>query len=256
MAATRPKLAWGDAATLNLLGQDVFSRQENTENNTVTIEALDLTLNQGYMPANRHLIVRGDHITISGSISLPGYNVTIMARQINCQSGATISTTGNVGAPSYTIAAAVGQDGAGAGQSGVPAGGRGQDGGQITIIAGEITGSLQLDASGGAGGNAQDGGIGQSGSPGPPAYQNHPGGPGTPGHVGGLAGVPGAGGNGGAVRVGALQNIATASITGKSSGGAAGNPGHNGASGAGGPGGPAESGTQTIVSYCPGSRQR
>jgi hypothetical protein len=179
---TRTYVSVAAPSPLVPLGEDRFSQRFDATTNTQTIEGLDFVLNQTLTPAGKHLIVRGDHVTLDGAISLPGNDVTIIARTLNCASGASISTKGRVGNPDYTGDTALpGKNGAGIDNDGQKPGGPGGNGGKITIVVGQLIGNLQLDVSGGPGGAAQNGGIGLDGSPGTPANRQHSGGQGTPG---------------------------------------------------------------------------
>jgi hypothetical protein len=225
------------------LGEDRFIQLDDKASVTRSIEGIDFTLDQSLMPGNMNVMVRGDRVTLSGVLSMPGMNVTIVARELTCVSGAAISTVGKVGDHNYKgVTAPPGADGASADA--------GKRGGQIIIYAGKLIGELTLDASGGAGGDAMNGGIGLQGNPGQNATRDHGGGAGNPGRPGGLAGTPGAGGSGGDITVGAIAGTPLANIQCKSSGGTAGNPATNGTPGAGGSGGSPRSGTDVHSSPC------
>jgi hypothetical protein len=227
------------------LGLDRFSQKTDAKTNTRIIEGLDFNLEQSLIPANINVVVRGDRVNLSGPIVLPGYNVTILCRELNCSAGAAISTTGKLGNPTYKgVTAAPGSDGA-------KDTGRGGDGGTIIIMVGSLSGQISLDASGGNGGDAENGGMGLPGTPGSAAVNGHDGGPGSSGHVGGLAGVPGSGGSGGAITVGAIDGSAAGQIRAASGQELGGAPGVNGRSGAGGPGGPSASGWTSHTHPCP-----
>jgi hypothetical protein len=231
------------AAELVPLGEDRFIQLDDQKSGTRVIEGTDFTLDQSLMPGNMSVVVRGDNVTLSGVLSMPGANVTIVARQLNCVSGATISTVGKVGAPNNKGVTAS------PGNSGTPAG-AGKDGGRIIVYAGTLIGDLTLDASGGLGGDAMNGGVGLDGSPGQNATRGQNGGAGGPGQPGGLAGAPGAGGNGGDITVGVIAGTPIANIHCKSDAGMAGKSALNGSPGTGGRGGAPASGSDPHYRAC------
>lgn len=246
------------------LGDDrFFSRLDSQLNTpgTQIIDGVNFTLDQTMIPATHHLIVRGYEITLSGPLSLPGYNISILAQKLNCEATTTISTAGIIGSPSYTNlhadpAPALGKNG----NDGAPAtsvnglhapAGRGGNGGNITILAQSLTGQLVLQTNGGAGGDAESGSDGAPGTPGANASPpNNPGVQGGPGGQGGHAGVPGNGGSAGSIRVGTLVSLQANQIQTATQGGPPGQPGKNGTPGAGGPSGTAGQGTYTHLGRC------
>lgn len=246
------------------LGDDrFFSRLDSQLNTpgTQIIDGVNFTLDQTMIPATHHLIVRGYEITLNGPLSLPGYNILILAQKLNCGAGTTISTAGTTGSPSYTNSHAAPPTGLGQdGHDGAPAtstdglhapAGKGTNGGNITILAQSLTGQLILQAPGGAGGDAESGSDGAPGTPGANASPpNHPGVQGGPGGQGGHAGVPGNGGNAGTIRVGTLVGLQTSQIQSATMGGPSGNPGQNGKPGTGGPSGTAGQGTYSHTALC------
>lgn len=222
------------------LGTDRYASYPNSKGSTWIIEGVDFPLDQSSVPGTMNVIVRGDRVTLTGAIVLPGYSLSILARELICLPGASITTVGHTLGSDYTGGHAnVGVDGSSF-KAGI-----GGNGGDILIVVGSMTGSLQLDASGGKGGGAMSGGPGLSGKPGSPATEYSPGGNGTDGQLGGLAGVPGNGGNGGNISVGALNGSFLANT--RSDAGPPGAVGTNGDSGAAGAAGLGKSGRHWII---------
>jgi hypothetical protein len=232
------------AAPLVYLGEDRFSQWTDKGKNTHFIEGLDFAFDQSFIPANVNVFVRGDNIALGGAISMPGSNFTLCARKLICGTGALISTHGKIGSPNFPggLPAQYATDGTTSG-TGFP-------GGSITILVGDLQGTLQLDSGGGNGGDAQNGGDGGPGSPGAPANHDQDSRPGTAGHIGGRAGTPGNGASGGAILVGAVNGLPNNVITAVAAAGLPGAPALNGKSGHGGQGGAGASGNDPRFGGC------
>lgn len=225
------------SATDILVARGIDRFRITEQGSTRIIEGVDVSLSSDLAPATHDLLVRGDYVKLLGTIAIPGRTVTIVARVLECAEGASIVTAGGVGQPDYSgLIAPPGQSGAGDA-------GKGQDGGSILILAGEASGTVSLEASGGSGGAAQSGGDGLPGAVGSPADSARPGGKGGAGQPGGAAGKPGDGGDAGTIRLSVIKGTAELSLSGTVEGGAPGTPGKHGKSGEAGPGGPPASGT-------------
>lgn len=156
-------------------------------------------------------IVRAWNISVRGSVTARGQDVTLIANEVVFEDGAVIDTSGNDGSPNWppgtppTTQVAPGAKGT----DGAP-GGPGANAGNILIVCTKITGTVTVNAKGGAGGRGQDGGGGGPGQdyngptptlqlapnqplPNPPAH----GLPGSQGAQAGQAGAHGQNGNGG-----------------------------------------------------------
>jgi hypothetical protein len=203
------------------------------------IMGLDVLLNKDVIDPQHELIVFADQITIEGEIRLPGRKIFLHARQISSQGGALVNVTGNVG-PSATktvISTNPGQNGNNGdnGKSGV-------GGGQIVILAGQISSNITFLAQGGTGSDAAPGGDGVKGSTGDAGQNGNAGGPGRRGGDAGQGGDGGPGGPGGIVRIWTLSPVSDAENTQRqgllrAGGGKGGLPGAKGKAGAGGNGG-------------------
>lgn len=194
---------------------------------------------------DRGLTVFTDTLSINGPLRMPGRNVFIHARQINCGPGAAIDVSGLAGEdfrvgdkiqPASFTPGTGGVDGA--------IGGQGGSGGTITIICESLIGPLVLAARGGDGGRGQDGGDGVRGEAGTAGadgvflrIQGQPGGNGGRGGSAGRAGDGGPGGDAGTVRVRTIETRPP-QLTFDLTGGRGGQPGEHGIPAAGGAGGP------------------
>lgn len=115
------------------------------------------------------LEIYGDELSLSKSITLPGKNITIVCRVLNCGSNASISVSGLPPKRNFTPGdrpPTPAQSPVGQGIKGVDgdAGSPGGDAGSIFIVAGQINGAVKLAADGHVGGRAQDGGKGGPGA--------------------------------------------------------------------------------------------
>jgi len=233
------------ADSLDTLGEDHYASRYDPTTNTRIIEATDLELKPEMMVNGKNLIVRADTLRIRQPLSLPGCNITLVAREISCEIGARLSTVGPKGKPDYAgIQAPMDQNGANDA-------GAGSRAGDVSIFAWSLTGTLAIDATGGDGGDAQSGGKGSQGEGGTAADHDHAAGPGHQGNKGGNAGRPGDGAPGGqvliAVQTGVDSHVWSATVK----GGQPGKPGVNGTPGLGGWGG-ARAGGVDVKSYrCP-----
>lgn len=225
------------------------------------ITCLTATLAQDEMPAGKDLIVYSDDLTISTALSIPGQNLTIIARTVTLGDGASVNLSGADGVNSWQGKARNGDPGASAqapdatdGDAGTK-GADGQNAGNFTLVAGTITGTMPVTCRGGVGAKGQDGGDGGTGLrgadganfqtqevSGPPNMVNtlvHDGLPGMNGGragAGGEGGQGGAGGNGGIVTIGYMVGPAPI-VTSTCLGGAGGTGGAGGAAGKAGDGG-------------------
>jgi hypothetical protein len=226
-------LVGGRAVAHGLVPQGEEYFRHTVDGETSVIEALDLRLEQSRMPPSKIVIVRADTLRFGSSIVLPGQAVTFIARRIVCAQEAKLDTRGQLG--SYQNGRALdGTSWGSRGSDGVDAG-SGEHGGSVTIIASEFIGSIRIDASGGAGGDAQSGGNGAEGQPGENWRRDLPGaGNGGSGGTPGRAGSPGRGGNGGDIKVLIQQQEPPPRITTTSERGAPGTPGTHGKPGHGG----------------------
>ncbi len=252
--------AGGDTSpdTYTNLVEDSYQRDES-QADTVVITALNLDLTQAILPANKHLIIFADTITIKTSLWLPGRNMTLYARQV-------VSQTGGIDLSAPAIPAGIGnyttgdraRDG-GPGANRGDKGSRGADGasgaaggrgGDLAIYADSLYGALALQSRGAAGGRGQNGGNGGAGQQGVDGEDAHiagapddqrvdrgpnPGGKGGDGGIGGIGGRGGAGGAGGKITLGIIRSAGTVTVN--VAGGAAGSGGTGGAGGGSGSGG-------------------
>jgi hypothetical protein len=196
---------------------------------TYIIEGVNFRLIPNMMQGDHHMIVRADTLEIADALSLPGFDITLVARVLKCGPNAAISTKGRDGKNANTSPAGEGKDGA----NGSP----GASGGNIHVFADEFAGQLLLDTSGGKGGDAQSGGHGTTGGVGVAATSKTRGGAGQRGGAGGLAGVPGQGGDSGSVIFSLLEGFPPQTVSVVQNQGRPGTPGSNGGPGDGGPGG-------------------
>lgn len=212
---------------------------------TTVITCLTNELTQEQLAPGMDLIICGDEITISGPLSLPGQNMTIIARTVTIGAGASIDLSGAAGAPLSPAQAGNGLPGASAQQPDATDGTAGQTGnhgqasGSLVLAAGTVSGTVAVTCQGGAGGPGQqggDGGTGLDGANGANYVDEQTGGPpnfitvlvsqGQPGTNGGRAGFGGAGGQGGDGAPGGTITIASFSaepaVTPQNGGGAGG----------------------------------
>lgn len=234
-----------------------YQRDESVPGN-VSIIGVDVTLTPDLMPVGKNLFVYADTLSIPAPVSLPGMNVSILARRIVAPSGSYLSVSGGPPAPAIvsraqdgaTSAAADGLNGAD-GTDGAP-GANGQDGGTILIHAGTIEGVLALYSNGGQGQTGQDGGNGGDGHQGLPGadgqttfdprvshspVQGQPGTVGGTGGGGGNAGKSGDGGTAGTVYIWTLTEVIGTSAFVTIQPGSPGGANNAGRGGNGGPGG-------------------
>jgi hypothetical protein len=231
-----------------------YQRDDSSPGGTIIV-AVDITLTQDLMPAGRHLVVHADHVTIASALSLPGKNVSIMARRIDSQNGS-IDVSGP--APSTPLARAPDGSGPTGASDGLP-GGPGSDGapgadgtaaGQIWITSAAIEGHLTLIAHGGAGQTGQDGGNGgdgHMGTTGADGIASHmgqqvdqdgqPGNQGGQGGAGGNAGKSGNGGAAGVIKLWTMSVVAQRTVFTAAEPGPPGAPANRGRGGQGGGGG-------------------
>lgn len=232
------------------------------------IICLTNTLSQDQMPSGMDLYVYGDDLTIGSKLTLPGNNLTIVARKINFADGAHIDLSGKAGAAMLPAKAANGEPGASPqnpdatdGRIGLP-GNPGQPAGNLKLVAGSMTGALTTHCDGGAGSPGQDGGDGGTGlkgadgakfitteKSGPPhlVYELvSQGQPGTNGGRAGSGGAGGAGGNGGKGGQVIVQTLSRFEV-GNGVSCAAGAPGQGGAGGV--PGSAGAGGTGGLLGY-------
>jgi hypothetical protein len=225
-----------------------FSHREISNGNLI-IRSVETLLSSNESSANTSAVLEDhgltvftDILSINGPLRLPGQNVFIHARQINCGPRAAIDVSGAAGEgfgskpqpPSFNPGTG-GADGAG--------GSRGMNGGTITIFCERVTGPLLLTARGGNGGRGQDGGDGVAGAVGPTGgdgsfgfTMGQSGGAGGRGGNAGRAGPGGPGGDSGTIQVRTI-NTQQPQITFDLAGGRGGQPGTHGIPGMGGPGG-------------------
>ena len=141
--------------------------EENEEN--ITIYAAEIDVNQSSVPydpsvlapSQKDFAVYADVINITGPLVNRGRNVQFIARQIifNEALNASIDTSGIAGHIQFP---------------GLPAGGNGNnggsgsDGGNVTLVADEITGPVNITAHGGDGQAGQNAAAGKNGANGQP----------------------------------------------------------------------------------------
>jgi hypothetical protein len=182
---------------------------KRTVGETVVIYCASASLDPSQLvDPNKDLSIFAETLTIQGAIALPGRKVTIHARTI-ISNNASISVSGTDGndsnpgkraddGPSGAVPGAAGERGKNGGDA--QAGGIAGD---LTIVAGTISGNLSIFANGGHGGRGQDGGnggvgaLGLDGSSGNADGRCGDGGSGHRGGDGGAAGIGGRGGGGG-----------------------------------------------------------
>lgn len=218
---------------------------------TFFFTGIDVTLTQDILPGTKNLVVRADIVRIPGSISLPGRNLIVLARQIVSGPRTKIVTKALRAAEDFTNSKA--PNGARPGDPGQNGrdGGSGRDGGDVTLYAREFLGPLNIDASGGDGGAAESGGSGAPGKNGDDwsdkmvAGEN-----GGDGGKAGAPGTPGVGGKAGAILVVSLSESAPLpKVTATTLGGSPGAPGKAGL--AGDPGQPGKGGKKHFTEWFP-----
>ncbi|MBX5164791.1 collagen-like protein [Rhizobium sp. NZLR4b] len=215
-----------------------YSRER--EPNYETVQAVDFTLNQASAGADVGISVLADVLTIDGVIILPGRDIKLVARRIECVNNASISTSGPDGIPLGARA----EDGRMPGSKGSD-GNKGENGaaaGSILLVFDECEGELLISANGGRGAKGQDGGngaVGSTGSAGTPSSEKDRPGNGEKGGVGGSGGSNGVGGDGGAAGKITIVPLSgtVANLKMMSRGGSAGPSGSVGAGRKGGAGG-------------------
>ncbi len=214
--------------------------------------------------SDRPTRVFADEVLV-GQVSTGGHDLLLMARLVTFQNAGVINTSGLDGTPSFpaeqrpeasATPGASGPDGAD--------GGPGQNAGYLHLVAGRVSGAVNVLARGGAGGRGADGGHGRDGAPGVHAVNKTEsrapwpgeanGGAGGNAGAAGLPGHMGIGGKGGEVKFLTVEALDRASVTIAVDGGAAGGaaePGHAGTPGIGGNGA-----TFRQVLFCEGPRRR
>ena len=153
----------GKVSLINLTAKGRFVTDEKTK--TVTIRQAEYTLQKDSFLPGYHLVIYASSVTIKKGYKNPGCNLSIYAAQIIVdEKGGKIDISGTNGM-SYKAgdrAKAHGyKPGTHNGVNGIDGkkGGTGQNSGILTINAGTITGGqLEILATGGNGGRAQDGG--------------------------------------------------------------------------------------------------
>ena len=194
---------------------DDFWFYEDPVANVRYISASDFALSKDLLNPLMDLVVNANEVRIAEVISLPGRNMTIVARTIVFEPQGQIDCSGAAGQPNFTEAE-TGLDGSrlGYGQDGQPGSeaGNGGHGGAVQLYADTISGNPRIRTGGGAGGRPQNGGSGAPGAPGSNGARiGDGGGNGGSGGKGGLAGQPGNGGNAGMVKI----EVSTASDSGQ-----------------------------------------
>jgi len=226
---------------------DIRDEHLSTDGKTYFIDSVDLQLDQSHIPGSGALVVRADTVTLSSDISLPGRDLTILARVITISPGVKIITDGPPAATDYSGQKA--PDGQSAGASGST--GRtalnGNNGGDITLFADRYSGSVWVSANGSNGGSAESGGNGLKGLHGVNWSLGMPhGGNGGSGGDAGMPGAPGGGGSGGRVVVGVLSSDSPLpQLKGSVKRAAAGDPGKPG-----NPGDPGDAGNGGSHTFC------
>lgn len=203
------------------------------------IHCVNWQVDASMFPASTDLTIFADTLTFAGTVSLPGKKVFIHAREIAGVGAIDVNGVDQIGfAPGPPSSISVNYGAKGPKGDDGPKGG---DAGSITILAGAISGSIAISASGGKGGRGQDGGNGVVGGPGSNGANDacgngsQPGGPGGKGGDGGDGGAGGSGGAAGTLVVSILERgVPLPSVA---IGGAPGVPGNPGQPVAGGPGG-------------------
>jgi hypothetical protein len=237
---------------------EVFAYQRTKTKDCVTIVTLKLTLDPTLFDRTADLRIIADHLIVpQGTFSLPGRNIDIRARILEC-TGGTFDTSGGEPLPKPAPKPPQPQTSPGPGlrgadgTPGVPAKPEddGKRAGSASILAGEVRGSLRVTANGGAGRDGQDGGDAQpggAGNDGPDDQisaeesdpsEGHPapveitrGAPGQTGGDGGKGGDSGKPGNGGAAGSLSLLTVAAYDknlLTLENRAGPPGRPGTNG----------------------------
>ncbi len=229
----------------------IWSQQVRAGVARVECVALNLTLGPALpLGAAQEIVLFVDELTIAGTVTLQGRNLSVFARKITAAPGATIDVSGAAATPVYPRTAADGAFPGARGHDGQP-GNRGGDAGRVILLAGEMAGRLAINARGGQGGLGQNGGDGiKGGTPsavGPrnkDEKQNQDGeneGPeGDRGFMGGDAGEAGRSGDGGAggmVWVLTREGSPRADVVVANEGGEPGPSGSHGDPGQGGDGG-------------------
>jgi hypothetical protein len=217
------------------LGLDTLYRQVSADGKSEIICYPEVDLTIDIVPGDRATTILADRITVSGTLTRPGINLTLLAREIVCGAGAKIDLSG---APPLKTSPKA-KNGPNPGDPGADGrnGAGGNHGGNLVIYAGTITGSLSIESNGGAGGDAEAGGDGAKGKTGSPWRPFTAAGKGGKGGHAGKAGSPGDGGNAGMITVMTLDN-SFANPTFSLAAGRPGLPALNGGPGEGGNPGP------------------
>lgn len=136
--------------------------------------------------------IQGWRITLRGALECKGHTLKIIADTIIFEEGSSIDASGDAGTPLIPkplTPAALAQNGT----PGLP-GPNGSDGGNVTLIAQNITGLVDVDVTGGMGGKGQAGGDGST-------YHYINARTDAAGGRAGAAGPPGLSGAGGSVKI-------------------------------------------------------
>ncbi len=230
-----------------------LNRTTSPDGKTQFIDATDLTLTRDMLPGMASVVIRADIVRVAGTITLPGQNLSILARILVCGNPTSISTAGSGVIGSYPNQKAGPGASNGANGNGGSDGQAGGDGGNITIVVGSLIGPLSLDSSGQSGGDAESGGDGAAGQPGQDWSKDSglvAGGNGGNGGQGGMPGKPGNGGNAGNITFLSIQPLSPDQLTTTSAKGFAGTPGTYGNFGAAGSGGQGGTLIQPVYGVC------
>ena len=221
-----------------------------------TITCLSHTVTQADMPAGMNVVVFGDDITLDTQLTLPGQNLTVIARKVTFNHS-TIDLSGAAGVPTGQAKADNGLPGVSAQQPDATDGKQGSQGnaglagGNLVVATGTVSGWVSVTTKGGKGSKGQDGGDGGAGLDGatganyqteevsgPPnsdfrlVHQGQPGVHGGREGAGGVGGDGGAGGNAGDAVIVAMAGLGSLTSTVFCLGGDGGDLGKAGANGA------------------------
>ena len=209
-------------------------------------QCVNLDLVQDAVDPTADLVVFADTLHIGGHVHLPGRKVFVFARELIADPDGQIDTGAlSPDGPAEkrplaeqlnTAPGAPGADGirgAPGDQAGTVGGRRGGD---ISIVAGRISGRLGLGTNGGDGQDGQPGGDGRPGMAGPNGEDARSEGSGSPGGAGGRGGAAGPGGSGGPggragainVTIGQPPSDGVPAFLWEAKGGRGGKPGPNG----------------------------
>jgi hypothetical protein len=148
---------------------DYFDAYEDPLGGYRYISASDVQLTNALVNPNLDLVVNAGTVTIYQQVSLPGRKISILARRVIFADAGALDTSEPVGRPNFAQGdAAADGDAFGPGHAGIDGqpGGKGGNGGDVVIHAGEIVGAPRINTAGGAGGHPQSGGQGGTGLPG------------------------------------------------------------------------------------------